>query len=308
MEMVAEQQKAHQFIQRLLANPALTQLTPLQKEEQIFQFLQTNARQLYPTLSSSAFFPGKNPLQIQELLASSLNEIINPNLFDLLANEVKKIDFGFSAQLREQKTSVPRLGEACVEFEKNLLAKRDARLAFTGPLTALTYNLTDKYLDEVFKRREYIYMEITRLQRLKLSKEEVQNFLKATLLLKNAVYLLTVSDTQPGYASFICDASFVDKTFDILKKQQKIIPEALLQSALYSNLSFLDNPRLEAISRLAAIFALRCQNYQVYHTVDRGADTPDKSWFNIARKNYKYYGFDIKILDELYKIAGEAGW
>ena len=90
--MELEQQKANQFIERLLANPALTQLTPLQKEEQIIQFLKANIQQLYPTLSSAAFFPGKNPLQIQELLYFSLSQLINNNLYALLENELKKIE------------------------------------------------------------------------------------------------------------------------------------------------------------------------------------------------------------------------
>src|SRR5512147_1496479 len=116
--METELQKANQFIQRLLANPALTQLTPLQKEEQISQFLKANAGQLYPTLSSAAFFPGRNPMQIQELLSISLSQLINDKLYALLEGEVKKIDFSFSAQLREQKTAVAHIDEACLSFEK----------------------------------------------------------------------------------------------------------------------------------------------------------------------------------------------
>jgi hypothetical protein len=42
--------------------------------------------------------------------------------------------------------------------------------------------------------------------------------------------------------------------------------------------------------------------------VDRGANGPDSSWFSVARRNYKYYGFDIKMLDELYRIAADNGW
>jgi hypothetical protein len=53
---------------------------------------------------------------------------------------------------------------------------------------------------------------------------------------------------------------------------------------------------------------MRCKHYKPYTKVDRGAETPDKSWFNIARRNYKYYGFDIKMLDEFYKIAAENNW
>ena len=137
---------------------------------------------------------------------------------------------------------------------KKLLTKRDARLAFTGPLTALSYNLTDKYLDEIFRRREYIFIEITKGQRLKLSKEEVQNFLKAILLLKNAVYLQAFNEPQPGITAPLIDVSFVERVLRVLKQEQKIIPEELLENALNSNLSFLENPKIEAVSRLAAYF------------------------------------------------------
>jgi hypothetical protein len=42
--------------------------------------------------------------------------------------------------------------------------------------------------------------------------------------------------------------------------------------------------------------------------VDRGAESPDKSWFSIAKKNADYYGFDRRMLDELYMIAGDNNW
>ena len=65
---------------------------------------------------------------------------------------------------------------------------------------------------------------------------------------------------------------------------------------------------METTSRIASIFSMRCKNYKPYNKVDRGAESPDKSWFNIARRNFKFYGFDIKMLDEFYKIAAENNW
>ncbi|GAH89112.1 unnamed protein product, partial [marine sediment metagenome] len=55
--MDTELSLAASFISSLLANKALDVLTPLQKEQQIMQFLKMNAQQLFPTLSSSQFFP-----------------------------------------------------------------------------------------------------------------------------------------------------------------------------------------------------------------------------------------------------------
>jgi hypothetical protein len=42
--------------------------------------------------------------------------------------------------------------------------------------------------------------------------------------------------------------------------------------------------------------------------VDRGADSPDKSWFNVSRRNARWRGLDVSMLDELYTIAAENGW
>ena len=82
----------------------------------------------------------------------------------------------------------------------------------------------------------------------------------------------------------------------------------MLKSAVDANVSFNEHHVLEATARLSAIFSARARNYQPDLKVDRGADSPDKSWLNVARRNYKFYGFDVKMLDELYKIAAENMW
>jgi len=77
---------------------------------------------------------------------------------------------------------------------------------------------------------------------------------------------------------------------------------------VHANMSFVEHPSVEATARLASVFSARARGYQPNQRVDRGADTPDKSWFSVARRNYKFYGFDVKILDELYSVAAELLW
>jgi len=43
-------------------------------------------------------------------------------------------------------------------------------------------------------------------------------------------------------------------------------------------------------------------------TIDRGAESPDKSWFAVARKNADYYGFDKRMIEDLYRIARDNNW
>ena len=86
------------------------------------------------------------------------------------------------------------------------------------------------------------------------------------------------------------------------------MPDTVIRCGINSALSFQDNPYLESTSRLAAVFSHRCRNLRPGMKIDRGAETSDKSWFSVARKNYKFYGFDLDMLVELHGIAAENGW
>ena len=116
----------------------------------------------------------------------------------------------------------------------------------------------------------------------------MKNLIKLSLLLKTSVNLLAVEgeiNSQEVRASAVQN-QFADKVLTTLEGQLNLIPPEALKSALHSNISFLESPDVEATARIAAIFAARCSNFRQFTKIDRGADTPDKSWFNIARRNY----------------------
>jgi hypothetical protein len=175
---------------------------------------------------------------------------------------------------------------------------------------ALVHSVVERYVEEAFRRREYVYFELAKVQRLSLGRVELENLLRTSILLKPCVHLFT-ADGAPSHgdqATVMVLKHYADKALDVVSRQIPCLPEEVIRSGVYGNLSFLEHPVLEATSRVTAILHARCRSYRPAGTVDRGADTPDKSWFSIARRNYKYYGFDIKMLDEFYKIAAEKGW
>lgn len=308
--MNSESEKAEAFVGRLLQNPALNGFSALQQEEQIIQFLHVNAAQLAPTLSSGQFFPGKNWNQIFSLLVEALTRIIDRELFaDLERILTERMDFTFVQLLRQQHAAGDQIAQQILALLKKLLQKNEARRAFTGPYTALHFNLVDRYMEEVFSRKTYIHFELTKVQRLRMGKEEVRHMIDTTLMLKPSVFLIaSSSQSQQDRATGMVQNQFAEKVLGALKKELKLIPEQVLASAAHSSVSFTENRFVEATSRIAAILAARSRNYQANIRVDRGADSPDKSWLSTARRNYKFYGFDIKMLDELYKIAAENVW
>jgi hypothetical protein len=205
--------------------------------------------------------------------------------------------------------SFAQLTDALYKFMEELLKKPEVRRGFTGGLSALIYNFSDKYIDQVFARKEYIHFELTKVQRLKLPREETKHMIQASILLKPLIYFLGSSSTnQQADTANTVQTQFAEKVFQVVKKRLVFLPEEVLRSAINSNISFQENRNLGATARITAIFSARCRNYNPNQKIDRGADTADKSWFNIARRNFKFYGYDIKMLDEFYKVAAENGW
>ncbi|MFP4483723.1 MAG: hypothetical protein ACOCYG_03290 [Spirochaetota bacterium] len=309
--MAGEADKAQAFVARLLQNPAMAEFTPLQKEEQIIQFLNLNAGQLAPTLTHPSFFPGKSWSQIQSLLLQSLYRQIDQSLLPQLEQMLKdRVAFTFVQFLRQQNISSDRIREQVLEVLKQLLTRPDGRRALTGPYTAVYYDLADKYVDAAYLRRSYVHFEFTKVQRLKMSKEEVKNFVQVSMILKPTVVLSSSASAgqQKKSVAGTIPVQYAERAFGVVQKQLSLLPDPVLKSAINANISFTENRFVEATARMAAVFAARGKNYRPQVKVDRGADTPDKSWLSIARRNYKFYGFDAKMVDELYSVAAENGW
>ncbi len=307
--MSSDIEKAQSFVSRLLQNPALRDFTPLQREEQLIQFLHVNSAQLAPTLSSQQFFPGKNWNQIFSILLEALYGLVNEELLPEIEQSITGINYTFLQFLRQQQADDTLVKGQISKLVTGLMQKPDARRGFTGAFSALRFHSVDRYLDEAFARKTYIHFELTKVQRLRMGRDEIKSFVELTLLLKPVINLISSSaPTQQERTTGMVQSQFADKVFSLVKKQIKILPEQVIKSAVDASLSFNENRFIEATSRLAAVFSARSRNYQPNMRVDRGADSPDKSWFSIARRNYKFYGFDIKLLDELYKTAAENNW
>ncbi len=308
--MNQHQQRASAFVHRLIANPALKQFTPLQREEQVSQFLSGNLQQLGPTLMSPAFFPGMQLDQIHQLLQSVLIQLTNERFLPALKAVVQKIDFSFVQFLRQQQTRPANIQDQILRFLNQNLGKSDVRRAFSGAYTALYYDIAAKYVNEAYRMRRHIYFELTKVQRLKMSKEEVKSYVEASLLLKAAVQAMGSGAEDPSVdaRSGLISSNYAKTLVDQLKGELTMLPPQVISSAVYSNVSFLENSQVQTTARIAAVLAGRGKSFTPGMKVDRGADSPDKSWLNIARRNYKFYGFDIKMLDEMYMIAAENGW
>jgi len=309
--MSAEIEKAKGFVRHLLDNPALRNRTALQKEEQIISFLDINERQLYPTLTSEQFFPGSSWKEIRGLIIGELLKITDESFQAYLRRFVlEQLDLGFIAFLGVKKPPLEDMKTNLLHLTAQVAHKAAGRRALTGSFNALAYRLSEKYIESIFSSRNYIRFEIEKVQRLRMSKEEVKNLVKASLLIAPAVYLLSPdkSGSNNTKTRGTIERRAALSVIDTLLTHLPNYPREVLKSGVESNLSFLDYSDLLTTSRITTLFSHLAYDYKPDMLVDRGASSPEKSWFNVARKNYRYFGYDIKMVDELYKIAAENGW
>ncbi len=308
--MSVEQDKAAAFVRRLWENPSLAGLSPLQKETQLQQFLDINSGTLEPTLTSPAFFPGMPWSRIRDLLLVALSGMANSALAPLYeAILEKKVDFSFVQHLSHQSASPASVKAQMGSFLKTLSGKAESRRELTGPILGVGTGVIDRYMERIFERQKYISFELRKVQRLKISRNEVADLVKTTMLIRPAVHYFQGSQSgamrsnmllvSPAYAAKVCE-----ETTQVVN----LLPEPVVKAGVNSALSFQDNQYMEATARLAAVFSHRCRNLKPGMKVDRGAESSDKSWFSVARKNYKFYGFDLDLLVELHGIAAENGW
>lgn len=306
--MSQKEEKAKLFVTRLLSNPTLRTMNPLQKEEQILSFMEVNTRQLLPTLSSDAFFPGESWSAIQSLLISKLKELIDESLIPGIQRHLyEKIDLGFISLLRQQNLAQEKIKEELFNFIKKIISGDEGRKDFSGSYSAISHQIVDKYIENVFDAHSYVHFELTKVQRLKMNKDEIKDMIKISLLIRPAIYVFSVGMHKDS-SSGIITKSFAEKVETSLKKDIPSLPEALVESAIRSNLSFEDHKYIQATSRITSIINSLARSVKSDMKVDRGASTPEKSWFSIARRNYKYFGWDIKMLDELYRFSAENNW
>ncbi|MBN2628815.1 MAG: hypothetical protein JXA95_19280 [Spirochaetales bacterium] len=302
-------EKAGQFITRLMSNPALQPLAPLKKEQQIRFFLRTNEAQLFPTLSSPAFFPGKNQQEINRILTESLRETTNQKIFPLFKDfitDTLKSGALICAVGGNNSLNTNAVREGLLKLFTAILESNDARDALIPVATLFESPLLMRYIPQIVHRQKYISFEIRMVQRFKEVPENIIDYIKLTALITPVVYTYLENSSELVNGSI--SANFANQIIEKLSNKYRAIPKEIIAGLIQGSVAFSDDKEIPATSRLATLFARRAQTWNPDQKIDRGAESSDKSWFSVARKNYRYYGYDMDMIMELYNISAEMGW
>ena len=309
--MEAQSDSLTRFVSRLFDTPALRPLPALQKEEQALRFLRANGAQLQPVFSTLGLDVRRGWREAAGEVARGMRAESDRLLaLELSSISATRLTLSFFPAMAGGRQPPARARDELRALLQKLAQRHASRGALSGSLSAVRSELTDKYIPQIVLRKKYIYIEVSRVQRLSLPAADLADLVRFALMMRPASYLhVTPGDVEEKDAGFTpLQWQYVQKVIPGIQAMLPSFPPHLVALGMRSALAFPATPDVEAVARVATALALRGRTLAPALVVDRGADTPDKSWFNVTRKNARWHGLDPLMLDELYTIAAENGW
>ncbi len=314
-----DKQKIMEFVNHLLSIPNISGEPPLIREGMIISFITQNIQQIKETLTSPRLFPDAPPEQTLKSILLVLRQLVLKDIVPRVESWLQnRIDYRIVQKLfpsREKDENIYRSGLS--EYIKKMLMNSESRYNFNAVYNLFEYDILDRYVRQIFERRGSIYNEIKRVERIALEFEEYVEYTKIILLIKNTAYLRVPITTGVGKVTVNAGdlkkfsvplSKFIVRQEQQVMSQLPFMTKQALVSAIKSNLKERMTEKEDASARLFYILSSRYQEYKPVNKVDRGAETPDKSWFGSSKKNSGYFGFNERMLHELYLIAGDNMW
>lgn len=309
-----EQEKMSEVVGNLWQNPNLSLSNPVEKENQILALVSQNAPQLQNTFSQPSYFPGKPWDQVLRLLLTILTEKVIAELDPLISATLEHLyESGVVYEIRNRE-GFDLEREKFAELLQELCKQKGTRDQVYYSLALARSGKIDDYVPEFIGNRKNIYNQVVRAEKLTFETELVSQYIIFCLLFRPFVwykYTRGNSTKQMSLDSQRTDYRLFSRAAGELAQElagEGSLPKSVFATGLESCLNVHEHDEVNGVSRLINIFAHYIVEYNPNQKVERGAETPDKSWFNIHRRSAKYFGFDVRFLDELYQIADARKW
>ena len=305
------------FVDHLLSNPTIKNEPLLIGEGLILNFIIQNMGQLKATFRVPQFFPDLEWEQVLQLILADIYERIINTEFPVINEFVKNADFDFLNKITNRSFPSALHQEKIKAFVDSIFKNKDVRYNFNSVINIFKYNILERYIGQIFDRREYLYNELVRVQKTYLEADEYINFLKILLLIRNSAFMKVpispdMPDKQINFSEYIKNPRNIGKVMNqfVIAVNQSLpnLDEKSITLAIKSNLGQQHTEIEDASSRFLYLLTSRFTSYKPTVKLDRGAESPDKSWFAIAKKNAEATGYDKRMLEELYRVASDNNW
>ena len=292
----------------------MQQIPLSRKENQILLFLQENRPNLQQAFATDAFFPGLSWDDAVRLLLTELTDQILGEARVILDNFLEKVNH---PDLKEHFTPEGGIGIDSLGFRDyvlELMRNKKLRDQYLNVFAAIQGKFYERYVPKVIDYRKLIYIELVRRDHLNMAPDIVGDYCALASLFRPLAFREVDTSEKSGdiLVKHGRGSRGYHQVFGRIKaellERGGIIPDSVLLSGLEGALNVLNYPEISGTARLVHIFSSRAQEFVPNLKLDRGAESPDKSWFHIHRRTAKQTGLDARFLEELYLIAGEEGW
>jgi len=273
---------------------------------------------LLQTLRNPQYFPHLEPNESLKLIVTELYRTVKNNARESITPFIENTDLSVLNKVPDSSTFPSSFHrDTLSSFMDYMLKIKEVRSNFISTYNIFTYNILERYITEIFQRRDFIYNELVRVQKTYLESDEYIVYLKALLLMRGIVYIkVPLNDANPEHKFNLSEIAkmpgkmpqYLTMLCREIKSTLPTMTDKSVQLSVKSNLSNSFTSVDEGSARLLYILCARFYNFKPVGKVDRGAESPDKSWFSIARKNARVFGFEKNMLEELYRISGDNNW
>jgi len=306
------------FVEHLLANPGINSEPVIIGEKLIMNFIAMNTPALKKTFKNPQFFPKLEWQEVIELIFTDLYNRISADVLPRFNRFTDTSDLSFFDSLSGTGVVADDHRRTRLhEFVQMLFKDRNVRFQMQPVDAIFRYDAIDRYITAIFRRRGYIYNELVRVQGINLDVNDYINLTKVAVLIRSAANYRFRKGEEGTSSGLILDevpgnrkslTAYTESLAGSIMPLLPGIPVQVISIAIRSNLPAGMTGNEEALSRFIFILCSMFRTYRHLERIDRGADTPEKSWFGAARRNYSESGYDRRLIESLYMIAGDNNW
>jgi len=313
-------EKLESFTKQLLSSSAIRDLSPAEKEESVHAFIRQNENKLQATFTSPDYLPNlpweKVKGELLKQVGDQLTSLLNPQLESLIFNH---LDFSWKAKYRDFMIPDETFKEELYALTSKLASRFKSRVHYGKILSFLQNNVLHPFFTSIYSNRRFVLNGLERYDDLSYATMEEALGMLYTGLLFMPIFDVTlpIASVVPQYngpsrsISFretennaVIRQNFIEKIKEIITKEFPGISPYFIKIILrvsYLSEEMEDVPYMSKLLKIITNFAYDWRPAKR----ERGAESFEASWLNVARINYKFYAYDLGTLDEFYKITIE---
>ncbi len=308
------------FIQQLLNSKAIKSLTPLEKEDAVVAFISMNEPTLQARFSSAEYFPNMDWANVRSELYKTLGESITEELRPRLDLMITSFNVDWKAKYTDFMVADDKFKANLSALAAKLAGRANSRRNYGRIVEFISHGVIQPYLMAAYQNTRYVSTGLSRFDQVNFkSPDEAMSFFFAAMQFMPLFDItLPMKVIMPQYSgptgksvSFretednsVLRQNFIMKIKEIMNKEFPGISPYFVEIITKSQYLSEDAENIPYTSKVLKIIYNFARDWKASKR-ERGAESFNASWFNVARINYKFYAYDLGTLDEFYNITIE---